>query len=102
MRRLRKFFKTGYTQEEEDITKLIIAKVLPRLHREARKALGPGPIYLWWDRASCHRSKASMAAAASIFDGVILQPPKSPDMNIMDAAVFPWMERIFAKSGAKS
>lgn len=80
----------------------IIAKVLPRLHREARKALGPGPIYLWWDRASCHRSKASMAAAASIFDGVILQPPKSPDMNIMDAAVFPWMERIFAKSGAKS
>ena len=23
-------------------------------------------------------------------------------MNIMDAAVFPWMERIFAKSGAKS
>ena len=34
------------------------------------------------------------------FDEVWYQPGKSPDFNMMDAAIFPWMERAVEEAAA--
>lgn len=53
------------------------------------------------DLASCHKSAAEYAK--KLFKrGVILQSPTSPEFNLLDAAVFPFMERMQQQAGALS
>lgn len=57
--------------------------------------------HLWMDRAPSHTSKVVQAAATRLFRSLILQPGKSPDMNMLDAGVFPTMERRVERLAAK-
>jgi hypothetical protein len=65
----------------------------------AIRLLGPGPVTLVVDRASCHVSKASKVQIDKWFK-IQIQPPRSPDFNLLDASVFPTLERECNKSGA--
>ena len=58
----------------------------------ARKALGPGRIGMWIDNAKAHTAAAARAAFAKHFDDVVFQSPSSPEMNMLDAGVFPNMQ----------
>ena len=64
------------------------------------RALGTGTIAIWLDRAPTHTAKATQRKLKQLFDHVYLQTPKSPDFSMLDAGVFPWMERQQQKSGA--
>lgn len=73
-----------------------------KIHFAAKKLLGPGVINIVLDRASSHTSKCTQLKLAEIFDNVIVQPPKSPDFNLLDAYVFPQLEKKCNKKGAVS
>eukprot|EP00968_Pinguiococcus_pyrenoidosus_P028419 scaffold7837_cov926-Pinguiococcus_pyrenoidosus.AAC.1 len=79
-----------------------IAEVCEGVFRDAQRILGPGPIYLWMDKASCHKSKVFLDRLEAVFDGVIVQPGKSPDFNLLDAHVFPMMEQRVEDRAAKT
>ena len=64
------------------------------------RKLGAGPINIILDKAPCHTAKVSKEKLETLFDNVWYQTPKSPDLNMLDAGVFPWMERQQQKSGA--
>ena len=64
------------------------------------RALGTRPVAIWLDRAPTHTAKATQRKLKQLFDHVYLQTPKSPDFSMLDAGVFPWMERQQQKSGA--
>ena len=63
------------------------------------RALGAGPIVIWLDRGSRRTAKATRRKLKELFDHVC-QTPKSPDLSMLDAGVFPWMERQQQASGA--
>ena len=71
-----------------------------KIHDSAVKVLGPGPITLVVDRAPSHVSKSSKAAISKYFKELVIQPPRSPDFNLLDASVFPSLERLCNASGA--
>ena len=71
-----------------------------KIRDKAAKLLGPGPITLVVDRASCHVSAFSKAEILKQFDRLVIQPPQSPDFNLLDASVFPSLERLCNASGA--
>ena len=64
------------------------------------RALGAGPVAIWLDGAPAHTVTATRRKLKELFDHVCLQTPKSPDLSMLDAGVFPWMERQQQKSGA--
>ena len=76
--------------------------ILKKVAREARKVLGPGPIAFWQDKAPGHRAKATQELLEKLFDEVVNQPGKSPDTSMLDAGVFPWMEREVDERGCTS
>ena len=73
------------------------------IHKAAIRALGShGPVDLMLDRAPCHKSKATMKVLTKYFRHVYIQPASSPDFNMLDAGVFPFMERECNKNGTKT
>jgi hypothetical protein len=76
--------------------------ILEKVARDARKVLGPGPIHFWQDKAPGHRAKATQELLEKLFDEVVNQPGKSPDTSMLDAGVFPWMEREVDERGCTS
>jgi hypothetical protein len=77
---------------------------LKLIKKEAVRILGPGPpIGIWLDRAPCHIAKETQAELLRLFgDNVVLQPPSSPDLNMLDSGVFPNMQRKVNLKGANS
>jgi hypothetical protein len=73
-----------------------------KLMRAARKIphLRTGKVYIMLDRASVHRSNVTLEAIKAAGFTVIDQPPRSPDFNLLDAFVFPAMERWCNELGA--
>ena len=63
---------------------------------------GPGPISIILDKAPIHTAKVAKARLEELFDYVYYQTPKSPDLSMCDAGVFPWMEREQQRRGARS
>ena len=61
-----------------------------------------GKVYVMLDRASVHRSTVTLEAIKAAGFTVIDQPPRSPDFNLLDAFVFPAMERWCNGLGAIS
>ena len=83
------------------VTSDMLVPVLRKIARDARRLLGPSArIAIWFDKAGVHKSKATLALCHELFHEVILQPGKSPDMSMLDAGVFPWMEREVESRGA--
>ena len=83
------------------VTADMLAPVLRKIKRDARRELGArARLAIWFDKAGCHNCKATLALCNELFDEVILQPGKSPDMSMLDAGVFPWMEREVESRGA--
>ena len=72
-----------------------------KINDAAIKVLGPGPLTIVVDRASCHVSKFSRAETEKHFE-LVVQPPASPDFNLLGACVFPSLEKKFNASGADS
>ena len=64
------------------------------------RALGTRPVAIWLDGAPAHTVTATQRKHKELFDHVCLQTPKSPDLSMLDAGVFPWMERQQQESGA--
>lgn len=62
--------------------------------------MGPGPLTIVVDRASCHVSKESKEEIGKWFAHIEVQPPRSPDFNLLDASVFPTLEKECNKTGA--
>ncbi|MEL7342963.1 MAG: hypothetical protein AAGM67_20940, partial [Bacteroidota bacterium] len=46
------------------------------------------------DRAPVHMAALSQNALAINFEEIIVQPGRSPDVNVCDAAIFPFLERM--------
>ena len=93
---------TGHTKTnkkgEEVPAKVDSAFLLPvwgKLMKRVRKIpqLRTGKVYIMLDRASVHRSTVTLEAIKAAGFTVIDQPPRSPDFNLLDAFVFPAMER---------
>lgn len=82
------------------ITGNYISSFLSQVYDDARRVLGPGRIDLQLDKAPCHIKKEVKAMLEGKFDEVWYQPGKSPDFNMMDAAIFPWMERAVEAAAA--
>ena len=72
----------------------------PKIHKLAIKVLGPGPVYLMLDRAPAHRSQVTIGEIEAAGFIVVSQPPSSPDFNLLDAFLFPSLERECQKRGA--
>ena len=64
------------------------------------RALGTRPVAIWLDGAPAHTVTATQRKLKELFDHVCLQTPKSPDLSMLDAGAFPWMERQQQESGA--
>ena len=60
------------------------------------------PVAIWLDGAPAHTVTATQRKLKELFDHVCLQTPKSPDLSMLDAGVFPWMERQQQTSGAST
>ena len=71
-----------------------------KIKKAGLEILGPGPLNLWLDRASCHRSATTKAELEKLGFTVIDQPPRSPECNMLDAFLFPSLERECNKRGA--
>jgi len=57
-------------------------------------------MFLQMDRASCHFTKLTEEELKKVGFTVIKQPPRSPDFNMLDAFLFPTLERECEKKGA--
>jgi hypothetical protein len=69
----------------------------------SRKTLGlkeGDEMFLQMDRASCHFSKLTQEELKKVGFTVIKQPPRSPDFSMLDAFLFPTLERKCEKKGA--
>lgn len=64
------------------------------------RALGPGPINICLDNAPSHTARITKERLEEMFDNVYFQTSKSPDLSMLDAGVFPWMEREQQARGA--
>ena len=64
------------------------------------RKMGAGPISICLDRAPVHTAGVSRKKLEELFDNVYFQTPKSPDLSMCDAGVFPWMEREQQRKGA--
>ena len=47
------------------------------------------PVAIWLDGAPAHTVTATQRKLKELFDHVCLQTPKSPDLSMLDAGVFP-------------
>ena len=85
-------FKTKAGKPVKGIGAEYFIPFIPKIKAAARKALGPGRIGIWIDNAKAHTAAAARAAFAKHFDNVVFQSPSSPEMNLLDAGVFPNMQ----------
>ena len=80
-----------------------LATIWPKVAAAARKVLGRNaPLEIMLDNAPGHVSKFSKQELSKHFKIVHFQPPSSPDFNMLDAGVFPYLEREMNKQGAKT
>jgi hypothetical protein len=86
----------------------LLNPIFKKIAKQARELMPHGQkrkrkISIWYDRASAHTSNASLELLTELFEGDIIdQPPKSPDLNMCDAALFPFLERYCEAQGALS
>ena len=107
--------KVGYYEvdctDEDNVTKkgeqakgmgaAYFAKLAKKPHKDARKIWPRGKLGIWMDLARAHTG--AQAELEKLFElGVISQPPRSPDFNILDASVFAYLERMQQQHGALS
>ena len=99
-------YNEEHNNKHKGVTKEMLRPVIIKIARAARKAMPHGPrrkrkISVWYDRAGSHTASATRELIAEYFDGdFIEQPPKSPDLNMCDAALFQFMERVTEGEGA--
>jgi hypothetical protein len=88
-------------KKAKGMTAFVFRKILDKIKQTTNRQYGKNvELKLWMDRASCH--KASVKYAETLFEEVILQSPRSPDFNTLDAALFPLMERRQQQGAATS
>jgi len=77
---------------------------LQKIKDDSVRVLSPGtPIGIWLDRAPCHVARETQAELTRLFGkNVVLQPPSSPDLNMLDSGVFPNMQKKVNLRGANS
>ena len=85
-------FKTKAGKPAKGIGAEYFIPFIPKIKVAARKALGPGRIGMWIDNAKAHTAAAARAAFAKHFDDAVFQSPSNPEMNLLDAGVFPNMQ----------
>ena len=96
---LKKRDKDGNPVQARGMGAALFAKLAKQLHDDFRKLHPRGHLGIWMDLAQAH--KGARAELQKLFKlGVIEQPPRSPDFNLLDAGVFPYMERRQQQEGA--
>lgn len=80
-----------------------LATICPKVAQAAKQVLGwNAPLEIVLDNAPGHKSKFSQKELSKYFKKVHFQPASSPDFNMLDAGVFPYLEREMNKKGAKT
>jgi hypothetical protein len=84
--------KTKSGKPAKGIGAAYLLPFIKKIKAAATKALGPGPIGVWIDNAKAHTAEEVRAEFAKYFDFAVFQSPSSPEMNMLDAGVFPNMQ----------
>ena len=98
---LKKKDKQGNQIQARGMGAAYFAKLAKQLFDDLRRICPRGELGIWMDLARAHTG--AQAELEKIFKrGVIAQPPRSPDFNILDAGIFPYLERRQQQEGALS
>ena len=96
---LKKRDKDGKTVQARGMGAALFSKLAKNLHDDFRKIWPTGDVGVWMDLAQAH--KGARDELQKWFKlGVIEQPPRSPDFNLLDAGLFPYMERCQQQAGS--
>jgi hypothetical protein len=88
----RKRNRDGQLIQAKGMGSAYFAKLAKKLYNDARKIWPTGDLGIWMDLARAHTG--ARAELKKLFKlGVIEQPPRSPDFNMLDSGVFCFLER---------
>lgn len=84
--------KTG--KKKGGVTAKVLAPILITIARKAHRLIPNTPLSIQLDRATAHTAKEQQTLLGELFEGgVHFQVGKSPDTNMADAALYPFLER---------
>ena len=93
---------TSSGKPAKGVTGSVLFPYIKKIKDAARQKMGPGPIGIWLDNAKSHTARIVKAEMEKHFDAVVFQPPSSPDVNMLDAGVFPHMGKLVEQKGCVS
>ena len=95
--------KTG-REEPAKVDSKLLKPIWKKIHKAATTKFGQGfDIRLVMDKAPSHSSKATKANVLEAgFEELVLQSPTSPDFSLLDASIFPTLEKECNKAGAQT
>ena len=97
--KLKKRDADGNQVQARGMTSALFAKLAKEIHSDFRKIVPRGDIGIWMDLAKAHTG--AREELKKLFKlGVVEQPPRSPDFNLLDAGVFSYLEKRQQEHGA--
>ena len=95
--------KTG-REEPAKVDSKLLKPIWKKIHAAAVKKFGQSHhIRLVMDKAPSHKSKATAKNVKDAgFDELVLQSPTSPDFSMLDASIFPSLEKECNDQGAQT
>ena len=95
--------KTG-REEPAKVDSALLKPIWKKIHAAAAIKFGQGhDIRLVMDKAPSHKSKATAKNVKDAgFDELVLQSPTSPDFSMLDASIFPSLEKECNAQGAQT
>ena len=82
------------------VTAKFLAPILKKIAKKAKELIPNRPLSIQLDRATAHTAKDTQILLGQLFPGgVAFQVGKSPDTNMADAALYPFLERQCAAEG---
>lgn len=95
--------KTG-REEPAKVDSALLKPIWKKIHAAAAIKFGQGhDIRLVMDKAPSHKSKATAKNVKDAgFDELVLQAPTSPDFSMLDASIFPSLEKECNDQGAQT
>ena len=89
----------GNLVQARGMSAALFAKLAKQVHDDFRKIVPHGKLGIWMDLAKAHTG-ARQELGKWFKLGVVEQPPRSPDFNILDAGVFSYLERMQQQHGS--
>ena len=91
-------------EEPAKVDSKLLKPMWKKIHKAATTKFGQGfDIRLVMDKAPSHSSNATKANVLEAgFEELVLQSPTSPDFSLLDASIFPTLEKECNKAGAQT